>query len=101
MKKLSAILIAISFCILSAGNVLANESKVDPIDRHSAWSNWFDEKGNRVPDTIEKMKSERKTNQRVSAETNKDEGMNEHGEKFDFIRETKSYDHARDKGQSI
>lgn len=100
MKKLSALLIAISFCILSAGNVLANESQVDPIDRHSVWSNWFDEKGNRLPDTIDKMKSGRETPQKVSTEANMATGRDKKSGSFNFIQETKSYDHSRDKGQS-
>jgi hypothetical protein len=84
MKKLSTLLIAISFCILSAGNVLANNPQVNRIDRHTVWTNWFDENGNRLPSTIEKMKSERESSQ--FAYTEKGEGqeydscMNEAGD---------------------
>jgi len=97
MKKLSVLLLlAISFCILSAGNVFANESQVDPIDRHSVWSSWFDDKGNRIPDTIDKMKSDSRTMEKASTKTVN--SSNTTGERFDFVKETKTYDHAKDGG---
>jgi hypothetical protein len=60
MKKLSTLLIAFSFCILSAGNVLANNSQVNVKDHHGVWISWFDGNGNRIPDTIAKMHADRK-----------------------------------------
>ncbi len=104
MKKLSALLIAISFCILSAGNVLANDSQVNVVDRHAVWTNWFDENGNRLPDTIAKMRADRMKPERASKgesiQAGMGGGMGEKGNKFDFIQETKSYDYTRDKGRT-
>jgi len=100
MKKLSGLLIAISFCILSAGNALANDFQMDAWDRHAVWSGWFDEKGNRLPDTVKSMTSDPDTTQRVSTETAKGRSMDEKDKRFEFIRETKSYDYAKDKGPS-
>lgn len=100
MKKLSTLLIAISFCILSAGNVLANNPQVNRIDRHAVWTNWFDENGNRLPSTIEKMKSERESSQFAYTEKGGNRGMKSKTKIFDFIQETKYYDHAKDKDSS-
>ncbi len=96
MKKLSAMLIAISFCILSAGSALANDSQMDTLDRHAVWSNWFDENGNRIQKTLPDMDN---ISQTASTESGKVKGMERTGE-FSFIQETKSYDHAKDKGSS-
>ncbi len=98
MKKLSALFIAISFCILSAGNVLANESQVNAldrhvIDRHAVWANWFDENGNRLPDTITKMHTDRMKPERASTggstQLGMEGGMGSKTNQFDFIQETK------------
>ena len=104
MKKLSALLIAISFCILSAGNVLANDSQVNAIDRHAVWTNWFDENGNRLPDTIAKMRSDRMKPERASTggstQAGMEGGMGSKSKLFDFIQETKSYDYSKDSKNS-
>ncbi len=100
MKKLSAFLIAISLCIFSAGNVLANDSQVNVVDRHGVWTNWFDENGNRIPDTISKMHAERMKAKRASTEGSHEDGMGGSTKKFDFIQETKTYDYAKDSGSS-
>jgi len=99
MKKLSALFIAMTFCILSAGSAVASDSQMEILDRHAVWSDWFDENGNRLPDTIEKMNSDRSTPERASSETVKGDGMDEKGRKFDFVQETKFYDYAKDNGQ--
>lgn len=104
MKKLSMFLLAISFCILSAGNVLANDSQVNVVDRYGVWTNWFDENGNRLPDTIAEMHENRMKPERTSTDTStKAElagGMGSKTKKFDFIQETKFYDYTKDSGNS-
>jgi hypothetical protein len=57
---MSALLIAVSFNILSAGNVFANDSQVKVKDHQGVWTSWFDGNGNRIPDTIEKIHADRK-----------------------------------------
>lgn len=100
MKKLSSLLIAISFCIMSVGNVFANDSQVNVVDRHATWTNWFDENGNRLPDTISKMNADRMRSEKASVGESVQVGMKDgsRGEtkQFDFIQETKSYDYSKD-----
>ncbi len=100
MKKLSALLIAISFCILSAGNVMANDSQVNVLDRHAVWSNWYDENGNRIPDTIARMHEDRMKPERASTEAENEGGMSAGTKDFDFIQETKFYDYSKDSGNA-
>jgi len=100
MKKLSALLIAISFCILSAGNVLANDSQVNVVDRHGVWTNWFDENGNRIPDTIARMHADRIKPERASTGSGNEGKMDANSKQFDFIQETKTYDYSKDRGNS-
>ena len=98
MKKLSALLIAVSFCILSAGNVLANDSQVNVKDHQGVWTSWFDENGNRIPDTIAKMHADRKKTERASTDLEKNSPMSVNPEKFGFIQKTKTFDYSKDSG---
>ena len=95
MKKLSAMLIAISFCIISGGNAVANNSQMDVLDRHAVWDNWFDENGKRITDTMSEKDSDLSKTQKVSTESDK---RGNKGGRFSFIRETEYYDHSKDKG---
>ena len=98
MKKLSALLIAVSFCILSAGNVLANDSQVNVKDHQGVWTSWFDENGNRISDTIAKMYADRKKTERASTDLGKKSPMSVNPEKFSFIQEKKTFDYSKDSG---
>ena len=98
MKKLSALLIAVSFCILSAGNVLANDSQVNVKDHQGVWTSWFDGNGNRIPDTIAKMHADRKKTERASTDLGKNSPMSVNTEKFSFIQEKKTFDYSKDSG---
>ncbi len=96
MKKMTALLIAISFCTLSAGSALAKDSPTNTVDRYAVWTNWFDESGKRIPNPLEDKDSE----SGVHAETTKSNDKNSKNKSFDFIKETKSYDYNKDKDKS-
>jgi len=96
MKKLSVLLIAILFCVLSAGSSLADEPST--LDRHAVWSKWGDD-DNHILESTGAMDSSRGTTRRVSTEAVEDE-MREKTVEFDFIRETQSYDYAKDQNKS-
>ncbi len=86
MKKLSLWLIAISFCLLSAGTALAEEPKTDVLDRNAVWTN--------KSGIDEATYSNNGSSRQVSVKKIEPGHMNGKAMEFDFIRETKSYDHA-------
>ncbi|MFQ5481625.1 MAG: hypothetical protein ACE5ER_02605 [Nitrospinaceae bacterium] len=100
MKKLMVLMIAISFCIFSAGNALADEPAISSLDQHAVWSKWFDHAGNRLPENpgvMDSASAKAPTVQtQTTAQSNRTAGLAE----FDFIHETKSYDYSKDRGNS-
>jgi hypothetical protein len=82
MKKLSLLLIAMLFCLLSVGNAMAEEPKTSVLDRNAVWTN----KTKIIP-------SNRSSGNVLKSDI-KSWHSNGKGMEFDFIRETKSYDHA-------
>jgi hypothetical protein len=96
MKKLSLLLISIFFCLLSAGNAMAVEPQTDVLDRNAVWTNNTDT--NAKTDGTMSFGNENST--QVSTKSVKSKKMNGEVMEFDFIRETKSYDHSKDRGNS-
>lgn len=97
MKKM--LMIAISLCILSAGNALASNSKGDPLDRNAVWTNGSTEKNNHPPSSGNRMVSKATTGSKSSS-VQSTKGMHEKKRDFDFIRETKFYDYQKEKNNS-
>jgi len=89
MKKLSLLLIAIFFSLLSVGNAMAEEPQRSILDRNAVWTN-------KSGATSDSGKSGY-----VSVKNVKPGHMNGKPMKFDFIKETRSYDHAKDGRQSV
>jgi len=96
MKK--ALFFAMTLCILSAGNVLAQGSKSNPLDRNAVWTNHTQSMHQRViQDQSDSKNLQSRKSSKRSTETMK---VDKKHKKFDFIRETKSYDYSKDKGNS-
>ncbi len=98
MNKLFACLIVLSFLFVGAASSFANQPS--SAERHAVWSNWSDEKGERIHDKWNTMDSERKGPQPVPTRTVDKGEMEGKAPSFDFINETKTYDHSKDRTQT-
>ena len=101
MARKSIILFTLFFGLLSISVSFANEPKMDVLSRYSAWSNWFDETGKRIPQQVGDETNKNATGSNVNISSNP-EKMETEGikRKFDFIRETQSYDYSKDMKKS-
>ncbi len=95
MKKLMTLTAAICLTVISAGNVIADEPSVDPLNRHAVWSNWFNSEGNRTIQAPADSAAEG-LERNVSIQPIDKTGMKGEVRKFDFIRETQYYDYTAD-----
>lgn len=100
MKKLMALMIVMSFFVVSSGSALADEPATIPMDRHAVWTKWFDENGNRLPGKLSVMGSTPGVELKISTPDLNKSKMKGKVAKFNFIRETKTYDYAKDRGNS-
>lgn len=100
MKKILALLIALSFCVLTAGSALAEKPQTSVLDRHAVWTHWFDDQGNRISENYVKMDTDRGDTRQVSTGSMTREKMGNKPAEFDFIHETETYDYAKDHGSS-
>lgn len=97
MKKLSVLLIAMFFCLLSMGTAMAEMPQTSVLDRNAVWTNWIHKSGDfSEPDKAEGFAS----GKAIQISTNNDRSDQDQGMNFDFIRETKSYDYDKDSGLS-
>ena len=87
---------AVSFIVISAGNVLANEPTIDTLNRHAVWSNWFDSAGDRLIQAPAEGEQDAGLERKVSMEPMDKVEMNGEVKEFDFIRETEYYDYSQD-----
>lgn len=125
MQRLSIFLIALSFCLLTASNALADELQTDNLGRNTPWSSWFDNEGNRISETHGLISSGLGKAQQILTRTNEGTlefdwlretsnygsidsgagkaqqamtGANEGALEFDWLRETDSYEYGKDQG---
>ncbi len=71
-----------------------------PIDRHAVWTMWFDQKGDRLSGNPGVTGSSPGVERKISTRTMVNPQMEGVVLEFDFIRETKTYDHSKDRGDS-
>lgn len=100
MKKLMVILIALSFFAIGSGSALADEPETSNWDEHAVWSKWYDQDGNRLPQNPDLMGSNSASERKVSTKTPAKLSRVGEAAEFDFIRETKTYDYSKDRGDS-
>jgi hypothetical protein len=96
MKKLSVMLIAISFYLFSTGSALANKPEIDDLERHANWSKIYDDK-KQTDVTNSKTDSKGSNPMKPSMKSAFSGQGKSEGADFDFIRETTTYDHSKDK----
>ena len=101
MKKLMVMMIAISFLVIGSGSALADEPATEDRDRHSVWTNWYGEDGKRIPGVPEHMDSPSEMDRKVSTDSGENGKMTGEPGKFDFIRETQTYDYSKDRGNAV
>lgn len=100
MKKMIALMIAMSFCAVSGGSALAGEPVTNSLDNHAVWSNWFDASGHRISGTLGATDSTTGVEQKISTQSLSKRDVKGKSAKFGFIRETKKYDYTKDRGHS-
>ncbi len=99
MKKLSVLLVAIFFSLLSVGNALAAQPEMSNLDRNAVWTNWAWNSSHRQTDEG-MMRSGKGLAQNVSTKDFKPQYKPGEVAEFDFVRETKYYDYKFDRDKS-
>ena len=98
MKKLITLLIALVFCGVMVAPALAGDPTVSVLDRHAVWTKWHG-KGNTTKSGLAMGDIERPAHPtKVSTQRSYAPSMKGEIPDFDFVRETKVYDYAKDRG---
>ncbi len=100
MKKLMIIPIAMFTCAVFSGSALADEPTPSALDRHAVWSGILDKRGDTPTESHGFMGVKPGQDNKSARETMSKSDMTGAPADFNFIRETETYDYAKDRDGS-
>lgn len=101
MKKLMGLMVVMGLFVINSGSALATEPVPGNWDSRSVWSEWFDNNGSRISEQPGAMETTGGMERKVSTGTSGGSEMKGEAREFDFIRETKTYDYTKDRGNRV
>ena len=100
MKKLTACFIASCFLLVGAGAAWADDPVVHPLDRHAVWTKGKTQGAQSKAREMKPGMTGQDAPRSVSTGDGMERGTPPAEPRFDFVEETKTYDHAQDSGDS-